>query len=262
MDLKLSGKRALVSGSTAGIGLAIATALANEGARVIVNGRALASVDEVVARLQSGSGGEVAGFAGDLSQAAVAEALARRHPDIEILVNNLGISSRNVRGDHRRRLGEILRGQCAERGAAGAAAPARDEGRQLGPHHLHFQRKRGADSGGNDPLRHDQDGAACGLARVGRERCRHRHHRQQHPARADQVARRRRFCRCLARSEGKSFAEFEQEFFEKVRPTSLIRRFATSEEVASLVAYIASPLASATTGAALRVDGGVIKSAF
>ena len=57
-------------------------------------------------------------------------------------------------------------------------------------------------------------------------------------------------------------ALFEKEFFEKIRPTSLIKRFATVEEVASMVAYIASPLASATTGAALRVDGGVIKSAF
>lgn len=66
----------------------------------------------------------------------------------------------------------------------------------------------------------------------------------------------------LAQQEGKSFAEFEKEFFEKVRPTSLIKRFATPEEVAALVAYIASPLSSATTGAALRVDGGTIKSAF
>ena len=70
------------------------------------------------------------------------------------------------------------------------------------------------------------------------------------------------FVDALAATEGKSFAEFEQEFFAKVRPTSLIKRFAAPEEVASLVAYIASPLASATTGAALRVDGGVVKSAF
>ena len=66
----------------------------------------------------------------------------------------------------------------------------------------------------------------------------------------------------LAKQQGKSFEQFEQEFFLKVRPTSLIKRFATINEVATLVAYIASPLASATTGAALRVDGGVIKSAF
>ena len=66
----------------------------------------------------------------------------------------------------------------------------------------------------------------------------------------------------LAKQEGKTFEEFEKEFFRKVRPTSLIKRFAKPEETASLVAYVASPLSSATTGAALRVDGGVVKSAF
>jgi NAD(P)-dependent dehydrogenase (short-subunit alcohol dehydrogenase family) len=70
------------------------------------------------------------------------------------------------------------------------------------------------------------------------------------------------FVEALSRSSGQSFEAFEAEFFEKVRPTSLIKRFAAPEEVASLVTYLASPLASATTGAALRVDGGVIKSAF
>jgi NAD(P)-dependent dehydrogenase (short-subunit alcohol dehydrogenase family) len=70
------------------------------------------------------------------------------------------------------------------------------------------------------------------------------------------------FVEALAKARGMSFAQFEKEFFEKVRPSSLIKRFAEPEEVASLVAYVASPLASATTGAALRVDGGVIRSAF
>jgi NAD(P)-dependent dehydrogenase (short-subunit alcohol dehydrogenase family) len=70
------------------------------------------------------------------------------------------------------------------------------------------------------------------------------------------------FVEALAKSEGKSFEDFEREFFEKVRPTSLIKRFATPEEVAALVVFVTSPLSSATTGAALRVDGGVIKSAF
>jgi NAD(P)-dependent dehydrogenase (short-subunit alcohol dehydrogenase family) len=66
----------------------------------------------------------------------------------------------------------------------------------------------------------------------------------------------------LAKTDGKTAAQFEKEFFENIRPSSLIKRFATPEEVASLVAYVASPLASATTGAALRVDGGVVRSAF
>src|SRR6202171_6797101 len=91
MDLELRGKLALVSGSTAVIGLAIATTLAREAARVIVNGRSRASVDAVVTRLQSATGGSVQGFAGDLSQAASAAEIARQHPGVEILVNNLGI---------------------------------------------------------------------------------------------------------------------------------------------------------------------------
>lgn len=68
------------------------------------------------------------------------------------------------------------------------------------------------------------------------------------------------FVDALGSSSGKSSAEVEKEFFEKVRPSSLIRRFATAEEVAAMVTYIASPLASATTGAALRVDGGVVRA--
>jgi NAD(P)-dependent dehydrogenase (short-subunit alcohol dehydrogenase family) len=80
MDLKLKGKLALVTGSTAGIGLAIATTLAREGARVIVNGRSKASVDDVVALLTSSTGGDLDGFAGDLSVASSAEQLVRMHP--------------------------------------------------------------------------------------------------------------------------------------------------------------------------------------
>src|SRR6267154_4661110 len=91
MDLKLKDKLALVTGSTAGIGLAIATTLAREGARVIINGRSRASVDEVVVSLKSGTGGDLQGFAGDLSIASSAEQLVREYPGVQILVNNLGI---------------------------------------------------------------------------------------------------------------------------------------------------------------------------
>ncbi len=91
MDLGLKDKLAFISGSTAGIGRAIAAALAREGARVIVNGRSKPAVDKAVAELKAETGGSLVGFAGDLADAAAAEALQRAHPDVEILVNNLGI---------------------------------------------------------------------------------------------------------------------------------------------------------------------------
>ena len=91
MDLKLRGRRALVTGSTAGIGRAIAASFAREGAIVIVNGRQQSSVDKAVAELQAATGGDLVGFAGDLGTAASADEIARRHPDVEILVNNLAI---------------------------------------------------------------------------------------------------------------------------------------------------------------------------
>src|SRR5881296_1611145 len=91
MNLQLEGKRALVSGSTAGIGFAIAEALAREGVRVVVNGRAQESVDEARSRLGGATHQDVGGFAGDLSKAAVADSLAQAFPEVDILVNNLGI---------------------------------------------------------------------------------------------------------------------------------------------------------------------------
>ena len=91
MDLHLEGKLALVSGSTAGIGLAIAAALAQEGARVIIDGRTGPTVDGVVAKLKETTGGDILGFAGHLTKAAAAEELAQRYPEIAILGNNLGI---------------------------------------------------------------------------------------------------------------------------------------------------------------------------
>ena len=87
----LANKLALVTGSTAGIGYAIAAALASEGAQVIINGRSQAAVDGAAAKIKSATGSQVHGFAGDVSTAAAAEELVRRHPNIEILVNNLGI---------------------------------------------------------------------------------------------------------------------------------------------------------------------------
>jgi NAD(P)-dependent dehydrogenase (short-subunit alcohol dehydrogenase family) len=93
MDLKLADKVALVTGSTAGIGRAIAETLAREGAHVIVNGRSKKSVDDTVVEMKASTNGNVQGFAGDLGSAADADEVARRYPDVEILINNLGIKS-------------------------------------------------------------------------------------------------------------------------------------------------------------------------
>lgn len=263
MDLKINDKLALVSGSTAGIGYAIAEALAREGARVIVNGRAQASVDEVVARLRSATGATVHGFAGDLTSANDAEALAHQFPNVEILVNNLGIFEPKpfeaiTDADWTRFFeANVLSGARLARLYLPAMRRANwgriifissESAVQIPAEMIHYGMTKTAQLAVSRGLAEAVAGTGITVNSI-----------LPGPTRSRGVE---GFVEALAANEGKSFEAFETEFFEKVRPTSLIKRFATPEEVASLVAYVASPLASATTGAALRVDGGVIKSAF
>ena len=261
MDLQLKNKLALVSGSTAGIGLAIATTLAQEGARVIVNGRKQESVDKVVAELKASTGADVLGFAGDLSQADVANEVARRYPDVEILVNNLGIFEpkpfEEIPDEDWKRFFDVnvLSGVRLARLFLPSMRRANwgriifissESGVQIPAEMVHYGMTKTA-----------QIAVARGLAELSSGTGVTVNSILPGPTRSDGVD---EFVKQL--SGGKPFAEFEKEFFEKIRPTSLLKRFATTEEVASLVTYVCSPLASATNGAALRVDGGVVKSAF
>jgi len=263
MDLQLKGKLALVSGSTAGIGLAIASTLAQEGARVIVNGRKQEAVDEAVAQLKSSTGGDVLGFAGDLGKAEVANELARRYPDVEILVNNLGIFEPKLfeeipDEDWQRffdvnvlsgvRLARLFLPSMKRANWGRIIFISSESGLQIPVEMVHYGVTKTAQIAVARGIAESVAGTGITVNTV-----------LPGPTKSRGVG---DFVDGLAKANGKTSEQVEKEFFEHVRPTSLIKRFASTEEVASLVAYVASPLASATTGAALRVDGGVVKSAF
>jgi len=263
MDLQLNGKLALVSGSTAGIGYAIAHTLAQEGATVIVNGREQATVDEAVQRIRTETHGTVHGLAADLSNAKAAEDAVRKFAGIGILVNNLGIfepkAFEDIPDEDWQRLFDVnvLSGVRLARLVLPAMKHANwgriifissESAVQIPTEMIHYGMTKTAQLAVSRGLAESVAGTGITVNSV-----------LPGPTRSRGVG---DFVEEMARSRGKSFEQVEAEFFDHVRPTSLIKRFASPQEVASLVAYVASPLASATTGAALRVDGGVIKSAF
>jgi len=263
LDLQLAKKIALVSGSTAGIGNAIAASLAREGARVIVNGRTSAAVDGAVAAMKSATGGDVVGFAGDLSVAAVAEKLLQTHPQVDILVNNLGIFE--VRAfeeitdaDWQRffdvnvlsgaRLSRLYLPSMRQRNWGRIIFISSESGYQIPAEMIHYGMTKAAQIAVARGLAEATAGTGITVNSV-----------LPGPTRSRGVA---DFVADWAAKTGKSPQTLENEFFKNARPTSLLKRFATPEEVAAMVTFVASPLSAATNGAALRVDGGVVKSAF
>jgi NAD(P)-dependent dehydrogenase (short-subunit alcohol dehydrogenase family) len=262
MDLQLKGKIALISGSTAGIGHAIAASLAQEGARVIVNGRTSAAVDSAVAALKS-SGGDVLGFAGDLSSAAVAEKLLQQHPQVDILVNNLGIFEvkpfEEISDEEWKRffdvnvlsgarLSRLYLPSMRQRNWGRIIFISSESGLQIPAEMIHYGMTKAAQIAVARGLAEATAGTGITVNSV-----------LPGPTRSRGVG---DFVADWAAKSGKSAKTVEDEFFKTARPTSLIKRFATPAEVAAMVTFVASPLSAATNGAALRVDGGVVKSAF
>jgi NAD(P)-dependent dehydrogenase (short-subunit alcohol dehydrogenase family) len=262
MDLHLTGKTALVSGSTAGIGLAIASGLAVEGATVYVNGRTQARVDQAVEHVRSlKPKGTVQGIAADLGTAEGCVELFSQLPKVDILVNNLGIFEAKpfarISDEDWRRFFEVnvLSGVRLSRHYLPSMLKnnwgrilfiSSESAVQIPVEMVHYGMTKTAQLAVARGLAESVAGTGVTVNSV-----------LAGPTRSEGVS---TFVGDLAAQRGVDQAQVEKEFFESVRPSSLIKRFATTEEVASMVVYLAGEQSSATTGSALRVDGGVVRS--
>jgi len=262
MNLQLEKKLALVSGSTAGIGFAIAKALAAEGTRVIVNGRTDARVTEALASIRADiPSAKLEALALDLSKAEAAAETTKRYPDVDILVNNLGVYQLKD-------FEQITDAEWSAIIETNFLSAVR-----LSRHYL--PRMKAADWGRiifissesavNIPVEMIHYGVtktmqvalARGLAETTAGTGVTVNSVLAGPTRSEGVE---KFIADTAKTKNATIAEVEQDFFRTVRPGSLLQRFARTDEVAALVAFVASPLSSATNGAALRVEGGVVGS--
>lgn len=264
MDLKLENKTAVVTGSTAGIGLAIASLLAAEGADVVVNGRTQAKVDEVVAHIsKTGAAGKIRGVAGDLSSAEGVSKFVEATPEADILVNNLGIFEpkpfeeisdqdwfrffeTNVMSGVR--LSRAYLPRMREQNWGRIVFISSESALQIPAEMVHYGMTKTAQIAVARGLAETCAGTGVTINAV-----------LPGPTASEGV---KDFVDSLAKEQKQTREQFEKEFFQSARPTSLLKRFAEPDEVAPLVAYLCSPLSAATNGAALRVDGGVVKSPF
>jgi NAD(P)-dependent dehydrogenase (short-subunit alcohol dehydrogenase family) len=262
MDLELKGKTALVSGSTAGIGRAIAAGLAAEGAAVIVNGRTEEAVQRTVKDL-NGAPAKVLGFAGDLSDAAVAQKLFEKHPKVDVVVNNLGIFEVQQFEDIKDaewqrffdvnvlsgvRLARLYLPYMRERNWGRIIFISSESAYHIPAEMIHYGMTKAAQIAVARGLAESLAGTGITVNSV-----------LPGPTRSRGVG---DFVADWAAKSGKTAAQVEAEFFQTARPTSLLKRFTTPEEVAAMVTYVASPRSVATNGAVLRADGGTVKSAF
>ncbi|MDZ7949875.1 SDR family NAD(P)-dependent oxidoreductase [Nostoc sp. DedQUE09] len=262
MDLKLHGKSALVSGSTAGIGMAVALGLAQEGASVIVNGRSEERVAQAIAKIKhSTPDAKVSGVVADAGTASGVEKLIQEVPHVDILINNVGIYEPKTFFDITDkdwlnifeinvlsgvRLSRQYLQKQLEQNWGRIIFISSESAIQIPVEMIHYGTTKTAQLAIARGLAEMTIGTGVTVNSV-----------LPGPTRSEGVE---DFITNLAQERGITRAEVEAEFFQNVRPSSLIKRFATNEEVAAIVVYLSSPVASATNGAALRVDGGVIRS--
>jgi NAD(P)-dependent dehydrogenase (short-subunit alcohol dehydrogenase family) len=262
MDLGLKGKTAVVTGSTAGIGFAIAHTLAAEGAQVIVNGRTQERVDSAIEKIRrENSKADVRGVAGDLGSADGVKAFTKQVAEADILINNLGIfepkpfaeipdadwlrffevnvmsgvrlSRHYLPGMLRKKWGRII-------------FISSESGQQIPAEMIHYGMTKTAQIAVARGLAESVAGTGITVNSV-----------LVGPTASEGVG---TFVADLAKQQGISSAEFEKKFFENVRPSSLLKRFETPEEVAAVVAFVASAQSATINGAAVRADGGVVRS--
>jgi NAD(P)-dependent dehydrogenase (short-subunit alcohol dehydrogenase family) len=265
MKIDLSGKTALVTGSTAGIGQAIARGLAAAGATIVLNGRSQDKVDAAVRTLQGAGGPEAArkvkGIAADVSTAAGCQALVAKLPAVDILINNAGIFEPkdffDIPDEDWTRFFEVnvmsgvrlsrayLRGMI-ERNWGRIVFVSSESALNIPTEMIHYGTSKTA-----------QLSIARGLAQLARGTAVTVNSVLPGPTLSEGVD---TFVRDLARQNGQSPEEAAASFVKQHRPTSLLQRFASVEEIANMVVYLSSQEASATTGAALRVEGGIVNS--
>ena len=262
MDLKLTDKVVLITGSTAGIGFAIARSLASEGAHVYLNGRTQERVDAAVAAIRAhASAGRVDGIVADFSSSAGAEAVIAKLPVADVLVNNVGIFEPKPFADisdadwYRFFEVNVMSGvRLARHYLAGMLKKnwgrivfiSSESAVQTPPEMVHYGMTKTAQVAVARGIAESVAGTGVTVNSI-----------LAGPTESEGVG---GFVEAMAKQQNKSKQAIEKEFFEHVRPSSLLKRFATVDEVAAMVTYVASPLSSATNGAALRVDGGVVKA--
>jgi NAD(P)-dependent dehydrogenase (short-subunit alcohol dehydrogenase family) len=260
MDLRLNGMKALVTGSTAGIGFATARALAAEGAAVVVNGRTRQRVDTAISEIRKlHPAADVTGIAADVSNVGGCAKLIQALPSADILVNNMGVFEpkpfEKLDDEDWLRMFEanVMSGVRLSRHYL-SGMRAKNWGRivfvssesavQIPAEMIHYGMTKTAQIAIARGIAESVSGTGITVNSV-----------LAGPTLSEGAE---TFIKRLG--GGGDIAAFEAEFFKAVRPTSLLKRFETIDEVASMIVYLCSPLASATTGSAIRVDGGVVRA--